>query len=536
MTNYRDSRGQPILLTKKIASSGEGEVWQTSRSGYLAKIYKKQTPERIKKLEVMVAHPPNDPTRNQNHISIAWPKELLIDSSGVCLGFLMPAITQAKDLLSVYNPLLRQKNGASRFNWQYLHITAQNLASIVQALHDMNYVIGDMKSQNVLVNEQGLVSIIDTDSFQITNPNTGSIHRCPVGSEGFTPPELLGKDISQVTQNKSHDRFRLGVIIHLLLFGYDPFARGIWSGSGNPPESDVRVRQNLWIYAPNSQFKPDPSTIPLEVVHPEIKKLFLKCFNDGHQNPSLRPSAEDWVKAVKLASSELTKCNKVGNHVYSRTYGKCYWCERASKLGVDIFSVKVSRSSYSPSVHSQQPTTLHKPNPAPNPKTTLPQQPPPSQSGWGFGCGCVALALFLLSTLSWCSSQSLHQSTQTSTKNTSNISSVSSPEKFLEDYYSAINNHEYLSAWNRLSSQFQTKKSVHPTGYNAYLDWWKTVDRVKMNRVTSVSKSNEAAKVDINLQYFMKSGKEVSQSLRFFLVWDTKIDRWVIDDVKHLKG
>ncbi len=73
------------------------------------------------------------------------------------------------------------------------------------------------------------------------------------------------------------------------------------------------------------------------VVHPEIKRCFLKCFNDGHTAPHLRPTAEDWHNALQMAVNDLTVCGKVDSHQYSQSYGKCYWCERAAKLGVDIF-------------------------------------------------------------------------------------------------------------------------------------------------------------------------------------------------------
>ncbi|WP_374791211.1 DUF1036 domain-containing protein [Aerosakkonema funiforme] len=335
MTSYYNSKGQSISLVKEIARSGEGVIWRTNLSGYLAKIYHSSDSDRVKKLEVMVANPPEDPTLSQNHISIAWPQELLRDGNGNCLGFLMPEITQAKELFYVYNPKHR-KQQAPRFNWYFLHITALNVASIIQALHAKNYIVGDMKSQNILVNDRGLVSVIDTDSFQVKDPKTGTVYRCFVGTEGFTPSELIGKDLSNLNQTRFHDRFRLAVIIHLLLFGYHPF-RGEWKGSGDQPGEDESISKGYWPYGQNSLFQPSHNTIPLDVVHPEIKKYFLKCFNDGHTSPSSRPSAEDWFKALKVAISDLTSCSKVANHSYSRTYGKCYWCERANNLTVDIF-------------------------------------------------------------------------------------------------------------------------------------------------------------------------------------------------------
>ncbi|MEH2237535.1 helix-hairpin-helix domain-containing protein [Nostoc sp.] len=331
------STGKSItLLGEPIANSGEGKVWRTNHNGYLAKTYHSQTPERVQKLAVMIAHRPKEPNSHLNHISFAWPKSLLKDTQGDCVGFLMPEIKDAKELIDVYNPKKR-KDSKLDVDWRFLHTTALNIASIIEAIHISGYVLGDIKQQNILVSDRALPSIIDTDSFQVRNPVNGKIYRCPVDSPDYTPPELIDQDFSSIDQTEVHDRFRLSVIIYqLLLGGQTPFA-GKWIGAGGTPETNELIRRGLWLYAPNSLIQPVERTIPLEIVHPEVQRCFLRCFNDGYKNPSLRPTAGDWVKALRLAVNELTICGKLDSHYYSRTYGKCYWCDRSTKLRVDIF-------------------------------------------------------------------------------------------------------------------------------------------------------------------------------------------------------
>ncbi|MEH2159606.1 MAG: hypothetical protein V7K38_00810 [Nostoc sp.] len=331
------STGKSItLLGEPIADSGEGKVWRTNHNGYLAKMYHSQTPERVQKLAVMIAHRPKEPNSHLNHISFAWPKSVLKDAQGDCVGFLMPEIKEAKELIDVYNPSKRKALKLD-VDWRFLHTTALNIASIIEAIHISGYVLGDIKQQNILVNDRALPSIIDTDSFQVRNPVNGKIYRCPVGSPDYTPPELIDKDFSSIDQTEVHDRFRLGVIIYqLLLGGQTPFA-GKWIGAGATPETNELIRRGLWLYAPNSLIQPVERTTPLEIVHPEVQRCFLRCFNDGYKNPNLRPTAGDWVKALRLAVNELTICGKLDSHYYSQTYGKCYWCDRSTKLGTDIF-------------------------------------------------------------------------------------------------------------------------------------------------------------------------------------------------------
>jgi DNA-binding helix-hairpin-helix protein with protein kinase domain len=330
---------QSVELTKLLATSGEGQVWHTDWPGYVAKLYYHPTRDRIRKLEVMIANPPTDPNSGINHNSFAWPKALLKDSTGQPVGFIMPEITTSVGLFDVYNPQ-RRRAVLPAFNWLYLHVTAMNIASITQAIHTKGYVLGDLKPQNILVNNQALPSMIDTDSFQVSDPTTGQVFRCLVGTEGFTPPELLGRDLAQFDQSEGNDRFRLGVIIHLLLFGDQPF-KGIWTGWGEAPDPNMLLSQGHWPYGSNTMIKPGPLTIPLETVHPEIKQCFLRCFNEGHRHPELRPTAAEWLQALKLAVADLKACQRVNCHYYSQQYGRCYWCDRKKDLGIDIFSEAV---------------------------------------------------------------------------------------------------------------------------------------------------------------------------------------------------
>jgi hypothetical protein len=113
---------------------------------------------------------------------------------------------------------------------------------------------------------------------------------------------------------------------------------------------------------------------------------------------------------------------------------------------------------------------------------------------------------------------------------------INSPEKFIQDNYSAINNDEFKVAWSNLSPRFQNK-SVG--GYGKYLDWWeKKVERVDANQIRLVSKNDKSAVVEVKLQYFMKETQKLSdpESLRLWLIWDTKNSKWMIDKSQVLSS
>ena len=165
-TLFKTFKEQPIELLHKIASGGEGTIWQTNIPQFLAKIYHEPSEKLHPKILAMLADPPLDPMRAQGHTSIAWPQDGIVDAENMFRGFLLPRISGTLTLNHIYNPKLRKKH-APGFNWFYLHTTAANITSILDSLHQRGYVIGDLKTDNFLVTENALVSVLDTDSFQI---------------------------------------------------------------------------------------------------------------------------------------------------------------------------------------------------------------------------------------------------------------------------------------------------------------------------------------------------------------------------------
>jgi formylglycine-generating enzyme required for sulfatase activity len=316
----------------------------------------------------MVRNRPSDPNAHLNHISFAWPYSILEDNQGEIVGFLMPEVMGSETLLKICTPKLR-KQYKLETNWYFLHVVARNIAAIIEAIHLKGYVLGDIKLENILVNNRGLPTIIDTDSFQVSDPYSGKIYRCLVGSEGFTPAELIGVNIAEVDQTEVHDRFRLGVVIYYLLFGGPPF-RGVWQGAGDSLEQSELIRRGLWPFSGDKLVVPSNTTIPLNILHRDLHALFLRCFNEGHKFPHRRPTAKEWRGTLEAALNEVIRCGKVDNHYYNRSYGKCYWCERFSDLNLDIFaskSIATVTSTPSPKVAPPPPPISIKSSPSPIP-------------------------------------------------------------------------------------------------------------------------------------------------------------------------
>jgi serine/threonine protein kinase len=331
---FQAGSGQAVYLDQQVASGGEGEIWKVA--GYpqlVAKIYHpqalNQADDKEAKLRAMVSNPPSDEmVARYGHVSIAWPNELLY-RNGAFAGFLMPRLAQSFTILDVYNPA-RRKKLCPGYNWKYLFHTALNLATAIDALHARDYIMGDINEGNILVTSRALVSLIDTDSYQVLD-EYGLIHRCPVGKIEFTPPELQGVRFDQVDRHFEHDYFGLGVLIFLLLMqGNHPFA-GLLKREvpTDQPASVYCLQRGAFPYVRNPLVGPRPGAPKFEILPKEVRRLLVRCFWEGHKNPLARPSAAEWAQVLEEAEGQLVECRRNPEHYYSRHLPQCSWCWRA---------------------------------------------------------------------------------------------------------------------------------------------------------------------------------------------------------------
>ncbi|MEH1766168.1 MAG: tetratricopeptide repeat protein [Nostoc sp.] len=330
-------RKEILSLNVSLGRGGEACVYTVpSDNNLVAKIYHKPTTAHADKLQAMLANPPENPTASLGHISIAWPEDLLraADGKNSILGFLMPRIQGMRPIIDFYNPRTRRQH-CPLFNYQYLLRTARNLAAAFAALHASGYCIGDVNESNILVSDTALVTLIDTDSFQVPDPNNNIVYRCPVGKPEFTPPELQNKTFAQHDREISHDLFGLSVLVfQLLMEGTHPFS-GIFQGAIEPPPYEARIASGHFTYSEKRYvpYLPTPIAPPWEILHPGLQELFIRCFEEGHNNPQLRPSAQTWLSAIAEAEDSLITCTTNPQHRYNNHMRSCPWCERTVRLG-----------------------------------------------------------------------------------------------------------------------------------------------------------------------------------------------------------
>lgn len=296
------SDGKTVALSPDnlVGRGGEGSVYRLPGDPqYAIKIYSKQpTDATARKLSVMVRHPPKV-LANDGRVVIAWPVNL-VKSQGRVAGFRMPLVVGGKQISTCYLPL-ECREVYPHFTFEHLTSIALNLATVVASIHGRGYVIGDIEDQNVLVLPDTTVALVDTDSFQIRDPDTNVIYPCTVKSREFAAPELRGMP-ADIERTCNHDCFGLAVLIfHLLYQGYHPFA-GRYTGKGDQPSFDEVLAKGWYPYASTPNIPYEPRCWCLRVTFSRLISGICSCkhFPAPAHFANLGPRRQNGVVRYKL--------------------------------------------------------------------------------------------------------------------------------------------------------------------------------------------------------------------------------------------
>lgn len=313
MIVYSSTRKPLKLEDTPMNKGGEGSVYKIpSLPDYCVKIYHpdKRDSVRQKKLEYMVNHAPAD-IITPNYI-ICWPTALVFDQQGGFLGFVMPMafansiqcynicrMTISKNLSPAWNSCYDRKTKQGLINRLKLLV---NIAIPVHAIHSLNkYVLVDFKPQNMLITENGRISIIDLDSVQIHDGATQ--YYCPVATPDYLPPELqYDLQLGHRLLSTSCDLFALAVIYYQILYGLHPFT--ITAKDSKITDLREIIAHDLF---PFGEFSHQVAVIPaphkkFKFLPVQIQELFTEAL--GHI-PAQRPTAEVWGKTIYTFISSL---------------------------------------------------------------------------------------------------------------------------------------------------------------------------------------------------------------------------------------
>jgi serine/threonine protein kinase len=287
-----------------LGEGGEGAVYEIlSPANYRNSVAKilypdKRTNERRYKVRYMVDNPPANIQDGNGHNFLIWPQQILLDNNDF-VGFIMPK-AEGIDLEELCRVKLKPELGSE---WQKFYrdnsdsmilrlILCSNIAKAVNALHATgHYVIGDLKPENIRVKSNGLVSILDLDSCQISDG--GQIRfQSKMNTPKYNPPETIIEH-----KELSWDLFIIGVIFYEILCGIHPFIGTTKAPYENLNTPEQKIQAGLFPFGSKSNYY-EVIAIPhynFKNLPDRVQKLFLRCFEQGITNPAIRPNTTDWL-------------------------------------------------------------------------------------------------------------------------------------------------------------------------------------------------------------------------------------------------
>lgn len=298
-----------------LGKGGQGAVHNITTSKYSAdyciKIYIRDAEKMHKKIEYMVTHPPQ--IIRDTSFRICWPIALAYNTKKEFVGYMMPlAFPKGHDLtiLSVYRnkPLSQLKRFKDKVEWhnKYELDTSEGiinrvkmLCNIAIALHTIHstgrYVLVDLKPENIDATGAGKVSIMDTDSIQISE-NGKILYPATAFTPEYFAPE--GKELKRLNRpfTLQCDYFAAAVCFYQILTGTHPYSGTVLkSPYDNCTEIADCISNGLFAFGEKQKYIDLPSAFNLQQnfynLPSTIQGLFKRAF--GSQ-ASKRPTMEEW--------------------------------------------------------------------------------------------------------------------------------------------------------------------------------------------------------------------------------------------------
>ena len=313
ITVYNAHQAPVLLDAQPLGQGGEGIVYRAKsrylKGNYVAKIYHPQelTPQREIKVKYLIENTPEFAGAN----SAIFPEEPLYDKDQKFVGFLMKQTVNQVDITSLCSLKPSAKLDKS---WHYKYHRYSKLGThsrirvcynIAQAFHQLHqtkqFVFVDIKPENIKLTYEGEVSLIDVDSIQIAKGTEQALaFAAQKVTHEYSPAEIRQINFKNEYVPEHWDRFSLAVVFYKILFGLHPY-----TGSTLPPydqlvTNEQKIANGLFVHGHKKRsFK----VIPMPhhnfwLIPKRLQNLFMQAFDDGHTQPSARPSMKEWMDVL----------------------------------------------------------------------------------------------------------------------------------------------------------------------------------------------------------------------------------------------
>lgn len=298
-----------------LGKGGQGAVHNIITSKYSAdyciKLYIHDAEKMRRKIEYMVAHPPQN--IRDTSFRICWPVALAYNTNREFVGYMMPlAFPKGHDLtiLSVYRnkPLSQQKRFKNKVEWhdKYELDTREGimnrvkmLCNIAIALHSIHstgrYVLVDLKPENIDATATGKVSIMDADSIQISE-NGKILHPATAYTPEYFAPEGKRYKDNYLPYTLQCDYFAAAVCFYQILTGTHPYSGTVLKPPyDNCTELADCIANGLFAFGEKQRYISLPTGFNLQQnfynLPSTVQHLFKRAFGS---DASQRPTMAEW--------------------------------------------------------------------------------------------------------------------------------------------------------------------------------------------------------------------------------------------------
>lgn len=296
-----DGQGQKNELATLLASGGEGEVYPLySRPEILVKCYhaevlRKRGPALRAKTEAMIGMKQSFAKQ-----AVSWPLLSVFDDRRNWIGYAMRR-ANGVPMARLAHAMAYRKSFPSLDRRQ----TVSYLLSFLRALcelHQAGVCVGDYNLNNVLCDPRtSRITLIDCDSYQLRSGQF--VYPCPVGSPDMTPAEHHGKSFENVFRTPESEAFSAAIVLFkCLMLGRHPYD----IVGGDDPVSNLR--SGRFAYGKGNSGIPEGAWYNIWSHMPyRLKEMFIVTFTDGANDPFKRSTLAQWIDALEIYRSELSK-------------------------------------------------------------------------------------------------------------------------------------------------------------------------------------------------------------------------------------
>jgi serine/threonine protein kinase len=211
-------------------------------------------------------------------------------------------------------------------DWRSYLKTCLKISRAIRRMHAAGLAHSDLSYKNVLIDPSGgNACIIDIDGLVVPNKYPPGV----LGTPGFIAPEVMATvnlplgDPGRALPRIETDRHALSVLVYMYLLYRHPLRGG--KVHDPDPQKDEELSMGsraLFIEHPSdgsnrpklNNVKPselpwaDVTKRPYSIAGPYLRELFDLAFVRGLHSPALRPTADDWERALVKTVDLIQPC------------------------------------------------------------------------------------------------------------------------------------------------------------------------------------------------------------------------------------